>query len=292
MKLGNIEIYGVIYKITNLVNHKVYIGQTIQGFDKRYSGRLENRIHNKYLSRSIKKYGIENFEIIKIYDVAFSKEELDIKEKHYIQLFDSFNNGYNLDLGGSGRTFISDEERMMISNRMVGSKNPNFGNIGWRHNDIICINTNEIFKTAKEANEKYKECHCGGNSKILCCCKHQRKSAGKLNGIPLVWMYYEEYLKLNKEEIERYINNSLTIDRSERTILYKVIDTKGNKTVLHGKEIYNKGSNGFLNINEESFKKYIMPFEEINTNNIPINFHTKNLIEKLKPYNGWKIIKL
>ncbi len=37
MMLGNILIYGVIYKITNLVNGKIYIGQTIQGFKKRYS---------------------------------------------------------------------------------------------------------------------------------------------------------------------------------------------------------------------------------------------------------------
>lgn len=35
MKIGNIEVYGVIYKITNTINNKVYIGQTINGFKKK-----------------------------------------------------------------------------------------------------------------------------------------------------------------------------------------------------------------------------------------------------------------
>ena len=37
VKIGNLEVHGIIYKIENLVNHKVYIGQTTQGFNKRYN---------------------------------------------------------------------------------------------------------------------------------------------------------------------------------------------------------------------------------------------------------------
>lgn len=44
MKLGKLEVYGVIYKITNTINNKVYIGQTTQnkGFDRRYKHRKKN----------------------------------------------------------------------------------------------------------------------------------------------------------------------------------------------------------------------------------------------------------
>ena len=48
MKIGNLEVYGIIYKIENLVNGKVYIGQTIQGFDKRYSENGINSVEKVY----------------------------------------------------------------------------------------------------------------------------------------------------------------------------------------------------------------------------------------------------
>lgn len=116
MKIGNIECYGIIYKITNTVNGKVYIGQTTMGIKKRYNnvGIGIKRIYryyklckensnycNDHLLNSFEKYGIENFELIEIFDIAFSKEELDIKEKCYIEQFNSIKNGYNLQKGGS-----------------------------------------------------------------------------------------------------------------------------------------------------------------------------------------------
>ena len=121
MKIGNLEVYGVIYKITNKVNNKVYIGQTKQkrGFKGRYGAKGEGieRIYNYYktnmkckdtikninqhLMKSIEKYGFENFEVIEIYDVAFSKKELDIKEKIYIRLYNCISNGYNTLEGGN-----------------------------------------------------------------------------------------------------------------------------------------------------------------------------------------------
>ena len=104
MKLGNIECYGVIYKITNVITNKCYIGQTTLGFDRRYSSNLYKNTKNSYLKRSIEKYGIENFEIIKIFDVAFSREELNIKEMHWINYYKSNKSdfGYNLTDGGEG----------------------------------------------------------------------------------------------------------------------------------------------------------------------------------------------
>ena len=115
MKIGNLEVYGIIYKIENLVNGKVYIGQTTQGFNKRYNrfGKNIERVynfhkkcektnmrHNHHLLQSIEKYGFDNFKVDKIIDYAFSEYELDIKEKCWIQYYDSFYNGYNMTLGG------------------------------------------------------------------------------------------------------------------------------------------------------------------------------------------------
>lgn len=105
MRIGNLEVYGIIYKIHNNINSKVYIGQTIQngGFDARYRNNLEINTHNVHLKNAIHKYGIENFNICKVYDIAFSKEELDIKEQCWISIYNSANPkyGYNKITGGT-----------------------------------------------------------------------------------------------------------------------------------------------------------------------------------------------
>ena len=115
------EIYGIIYKITNKVNGKIYIGQTTSSFDNRYKGNLQKNTHNIHLKRSIEKYGIENFEIDKEFKTAYSKDELDYLEKYYIIKFDSINNGYNLREGGSNGKF-SEESKLKMSENRKGNK--------------------------------------------------------------------------------------------------------------------------------------------------------------------------
>ena len=102
MKIGNLEVYGVIYKITNKVNGKVYIGQTTQenGFRSRYpyKGTGIERVytyhkrlkekgerHNSHLLSAIEKYGKTSFEVVEIFDTASSFEELNKKELKYGQ---------------------------------------------------------------------------------------------------------------------------------------------------------------------------------------------------------------
>ena len=99
---------GFIYCITNKINGKQYIGQTIQNPDTRWyqhKNSAKNNSHDYYLYRSMNKYGIENFffEIIE----KCNKEELSNKEKEYIKKYNTYryspnSNGYNLTLGGEG----------------------------------------------------------------------------------------------------------------------------------------------------------------------------------------------
>lgn len=97
------EIYGRIYKITNVIDEKVYIGQTTQSFDERYAGGLYNSASNKYFKEEIKKYGEGAFEIEKEFDVAYSRKELDEKEKYWIEYYCSNvkGMGYNICVGGT-----------------------------------------------------------------------------------------------------------------------------------------------------------------------------------------------
>lgn len=91
----------IIYMISNRINNKKYIGQTIN-YDKRMKEHIygRNTINNSVIDRSIKKYGKESFDFI-IIDKAYDQESADGKERHYIKLYNSLKpNGYNILKGG------------------------------------------------------------------------------------------------------------------------------------------------------------------------------------------------
>jgi group I intron endonuclease len=98
-----------IYTFTNLVNGKVYVGQTIQESHVRYNGHLRavNHGSTSALHNSIRKHGIANFEFAVIDQSATNREELDQLEISYIKQFntcvlDDGHNGYNMTRGGEG----------------------------------------------------------------------------------------------------------------------------------------------------------------------------------------------
>ena len=99
------NVYGYIYKIENLINGKVYIGKTTRTFNERYKYNLEKNTHNNHLKSSIKKYGIDNFYINEELDKALTKEELNEKEKYWIEHYKSNDEkyGYNILSGGDDR---------------------------------------------------------------------------------------------------------------------------------------------------------------------------------------------
>ena len=88
-----------IYKITNKINGKCYIGQTTdykRRFQEHKSCGYGNE-NNKLLYYDFKKYGIENFD----FEVIEEKtEKYNEKEKYWISYYDSFENGYNMTEGG------------------------------------------------------------------------------------------------------------------------------------------------------------------------------------------------
>ena len=74
-----------IYKITNTINSKVYIGQSHNILYRWYSYKNSSKCHNEHLKRSIIKYGIDNFtfEIIKEFS-SYDQKLLDFYEETYI----------------------------------------------------------------------------------------------------------------------------------------------------------------------------------------------------------------
>ena len=93
---------GHIYKITNLINGKIYIGKTIKTPEKRWQEHIRKakQFTNRYLYDAMNHYGYDNFKIESIEECL--NEELDKREIYWINYYDSYNKGYNMTLGGEG----------------------------------------------------------------------------------------------------------------------------------------------------------------------------------------------
>jgi len=162
------ERYCEIYKITNLVNDKIYVGQAVSHIlnHKRYrpyghEGRFRCHIseafstkknQSHYLNNAIRKYGVNNFivELIEYCDIKLADE----REIHYIKEFKSlYPDGYNLKNGGSVFTH-SDESKKRVSNGVINyfkdKKAERFKNIKNIEDDI-----EKYIKPLNRNNEQY-----------------------------------------------------------------------------------------------------------------------------------------
>lgn len=117
-----------LYKISNTINDKVYIGYTCN-IKRRWSehrSKINWRLYpNSYLYRSMIKHGVNNFSI-EVIDKFDTVEEAKLAEIHYIAVFKKYcpENLLNLTEGGDGATGYkhSDESRAKISKALKGTK--------------------------------------------------------------------------------------------------------------------------------------------------------------------------
>ena len=98
----------IIYKITNLIDGKIYVGQTVQSLEQRISGHRSNAKHNNNLLNensidyAINKCGWENFKV-EVIEICTSQNELNEREKFWIKILNcKVPVGYNLTDGGGG----------------------------------------------------------------------------------------------------------------------------------------------------------------------------------------------
>lgn len=97
-----------IYKITNLINGKQYVGKTLKTIEQRWQEHIQDsgkeKIQKRPLYSAIKKYGIENFIIEEIEKVDV--DNINEREKYWIKFLNTFKNGYNATIGGDGKSYI------------------------------------------------------------------------------------------------------------------------------------------------------------------------------------------
>lgn len=115
-----------IYKITNIINDKCYIGSSVSGLGRRKINHLfylrNNSHHSIKLQNAFNKYGEENF-TFKVLEKC-SKENIIEREQYWIDKFNSYNKGYNSNPKAAncfGR-ILKKETKIKISNTLKGRK--------------------------------------------------------------------------------------------------------------------------------------------------------------------------
>ncbi len=149
---------GYIYKITNKLDNKMYVGQTVQDLEERWKGHLKKNSNCRYLSSAIKKHGKENFKF-ELICISFD-EYLDEIEKQYIKKFNCIvPNGYNLREGGNSSKH-NEETKKKISESLKGRKvNDVSPWLGKKHDEETKKKISEKLKGNKPNLETYiKRC--------------------------------------------------------------------------------------------------------------------------------------
>lgn len=157
-----------VYKHTNLINCKTYIGITSQKPNSRWGLEGKGYKNQPKFYRAIEKYGWENFSHEIVY-ITYSKQEALFLESQLIKKYNSIENGYNI---------------------------ASYGNIETKK--IICLTINKIFDSIEEAS-KFANISSSNLSHYL---KGEYDTCGELNGVKLEWEYLN-YPEKNQEAKEK-----------------------------------------------------------------------------------------
>lgn len=195
-----------IYKITNNINEKVYIGQSIH-YRRRWNEH-KNRAKNGRISRlysDMREYGIENFSF-EVIDIAESKEQANYKEGFYASYYNSYDNdkGYN-EKGCGLHQFLSEDTKKKISISREKYKGIYATFYGKHHTDEtkekISKRLKEISSAPDYKNAFYGKKHTDSTRKIMSE-KAKKRSIGEKNN-----MYGKNHTELSKEKMsEKWTN--------------------------------------------------------------------------------------
>jgi group I intron endonuclease len=127
-----------IYKIVNTVNDKIYIGQTVQKNPKaRWYDHTAcvRKGKNSHLYNSMRKYGVENF-VWQVIDQAESLDDLNAKEKYWLDFFRAESDVYNKREAGNNKIHAPESiEKMRESQRQAHARRRALGTDTWTRID-------------------------------------------------------------------------------------------------------------------------------------------------------------
>lgn len=201
--MKHVTIYS-IYKITCLVNSKVYIGWTKFSPEKRWQKHFYDAMNGSqyHIHNAIRKYSANNFTIETICQSKDGKYLLEEMEPYFIKKYDSLNNGYNMMPGGQGGLGFKHSEK--TKRKMSEQK---LGKPGHKHTKEykkkISGKGNYFYGKhhSKESNQKNRERH-----RKLCPAEIMYSNGNKIK-IEHLWDFCKEH-NLNTGSIHKLINKN------------------------------------------------------------------------------------
>lgn len=219
-----------IYKATNKINEKSYVGQTVDYRSRVWQHQRCYEKENCKFHDAIKEFGFDNFdwEILKTCE---NKKEADQSERYYIEYYNSYRDGYNENKGGVG---------------------------GHNAVPVVCLSLNgEFVKRYDSAADAEKDGF--NNVNVILCCKNKLYTCKKH-----LFMFEEDYLKhgakkytkpeskCSKPVIQCDMNGNFI--NEFRSVQQAARETGSSRTsisgVLTGKY---KSANGFIFTYKENF---------------------------------------
>lgn len=174
-----------IYCIENLINHKKYVGQSIDIYRRWESHKNElngNRHHNIYLQRAWNKYGADNFSFYVLEECDVTT--IDHRETYYINILNCVNSefGYNIESGGNVNKILSSETKERMSEAKIGKY---CGGDNPKARPVYCPQLDRWFSYILEV-EREGFASEGG---VRDCLRGKSKTAGKhpTTGQKLTW---------------------------------------------------------------------------------------------------------
>ena len=235
----------IIYKATNIINEKNYIGQTIKTLEDRKCGHYDDAFRIKKTTKfhnALRKYGKEKFEWSIVCECS-SIEELNEKEKFYIKEFNSFGEmGYNLTDGGLN--FIrSEETKKKMSEQRKGRilsdewrKNLSLAGMGRKISDETKKKMSDVQKgrectwlkgkkLSKETKRKMSLAQMGNKKGI-----GNKNRSGKLHSEETKDKMRESCKGINSKPVDRYDLNDNYIDSWKSITEFELSINKLNNT--------------------------------------------------------------
>ena len=209
------ERFGVIYRITNKVNGKCYIGQTVEKNPMRRINRHFQKTGKKHpLRNSIKHHGRENFEI-EILLTAFDLETLNVMEIEFIEKHNSCcPSGYNLKLGGEQGGKLSQETKDKL-----------------REKSLEWYSKNDAYFKGK----KFTKEHCENLSKVRKgFTSEARMKAAKINGERTAMPVKAIHIKTGREHTFKSLDECAKELGLQGSNISRVLNKRQNRTQHKG----------------------------------------------------------